>query len=407
MKIQVLNNVSEHGLKILKENSFELIKDDQIVEAQGIVLRSYSLRDFALPKSLLAISRAGAGTNNIDDFKCSERGIVVFNTPGANANAVKEMVICALILGKRDLVSGNKTIDSIDTEKLSDSELSKGIEDIKKAFVGQEIKGKTLGVVGLGAIGSMVAEQAIQLGMNVKGYDPGITVETALRLPRDINVCSKIDEAFKNSDYISLHIPLNEKTKGLINRELIQLANKDFVLINFSRAGIVEEKSVVSELDSKQISKYITDFPSRLLIERLTDKRDVIIFPHLGASTKESEVNCAIMACQQLATFLNTGKIYNSVNFPNISSEKIGKHRLFIANENTPGVISSIAEVLAKDEINIIEFVNKSREKIACNLIDTDDEISSDTLLKLSNIKGVTNARLCYYKNRVFFVTNY
>ncbi len=396
MKIQVLNNVSEHGLKILKENSFELIKDDQIVEAQGIVLRSYSLRDFALPKSLLAISRAGAGTNNIDDFKCSERGIVVFNTPGANANAVKEMVICALILGKRDLVSGNKTIDSIDTEKLSDSELSKGIEDIKKAFVGQEIKGKTLGVVGLGAIGSMVAEQAIQLGMNVKGYDPGITVETALRLPRDINVCSKIDEAFKNSDYISLHIPLNEKTKGLINRELIQLANKDFVLINFSRAGIVEEKSVVSELDSKQISKYITDFPSRLLIERLTDKRDVIIFPHLGASTKESEVNCAIMACQQLATFLNTGKIYNSVNFPNISSEKIGKHRLFIANENTPGVISSIAEVLAKDEINIIEFVNKSREKIACNLIDTDDEISSDTLLKLSNIKGVTNARLCY-----------
>tara|TARA_B100000963_G_scaffold277961_1_gene246346 strand:- start:801 stop:1991 length:1191 start_codon:yes stop_codon:yes gene_type:complete len=396
MKIQVLNNVSEHGLKILKENSFELIKDDQIVEAQGIVLRSYSLRDFALPKSLLAISRAGAGTNNIDNFKCSERGIVVFNTPGANANAVKEMVICALILGKRDLVSGNKTIDSIDTEKLSDSEISKGIEDIKKAFVGQEIRGKTLGVIGLGAIGSMVAEQAIQLGMNVKGYDPGITVETALRLPRDINVCNKIDEAFKNSDYISLHIPLNEKTKGLINRELIQLANKDFVLINFSRAGIVEEKSVVSELDSKQISKYITDFPSRLLIERLADKRDLIIFPHLGASTKESEVNCAIMACQQLATFLSTGKIYNSVNFPNISSEKIGKHRLFIANENTPGVISSIAEVLAKDEINIIEFVNKSREKIACNLIDTNDEISSDTLLKLSNIKGVTNARLCY-----------
>ena len=396
MKIQVLNNISEFGLKILEENSFQLIKDDKINESQGIVLRSFPLKDLDIPKSLFAISRAGAGTNNINISECSEKGIVVFNTPGANANAVKEMVICALILGKRDLVSGNKTIDSINTEKLSDEEISKRIEDMKKAFVGQEIKGKTLSVIGLGAIGSMVAEQAIQLGMHVQGYDPGITVETALRLPRDIHVCKKIDDSFKGSDYVSLHIPLNEKTKGLINKDLIKCANKDFVLINFSRGGIVEEKSVVSELNSGQISKYITDFPSKLLIERLTNKKDVIIFPHLGASTKESEVNCAIMACEQLATFLSSGKIHNSVNFPNISSEKFGKHRIFIANENTPGIISNIAEVLAKDEINIIEFVNKSREKIACNLIDTDDKISTNTLAKLSNIKGVTNARLCY-----------
>ena len=396
MKIQVLNNISNYGLKILEDKSFDLIKGEKIEDCDGIVLRSFPLKNIDIPKSTLAVSRAGAGTNNIDIQKCTDGGVVVFNTPGANANAVKEMVICSLILGKRDLVSGNKTIDSVDIDNLSESEISKKIEDMKKAFVGQEIKGKTLSVIGLGAIGSMVAEQAIQLGMNVQGFDPGITVETALRLPRDIKIKKTIDEAFKKSDYISLHIPLNERTKGLINKKLILMANQDSVLINFSRGGIVDERSILEMLDSNHISKYITDFPTKTLIQRLNQKRDVIIFPHLGASTKESEINCALMACEQMALFLETGKINNSVNFPNISSPQIGKRRLFISNENKPGIISKIAEVLADDGVNILEFVNKSREMVACNLIDSDDEISDDTLLKLSRIKGVSNARLCY-----------
>ena len=394
MKLQILNNIAEEGLDLLKENNFELVSDQNNVS--GIVLRSHNLHSLVIDDSLHAIARAGAGTNNINIDDCSEKGVIVFNTPGANANAVKEMVICALILSKRDLVSGNRNLDSIDTENMNDEEISKKIESMKKEFVGEEIRGKNLSIIGLGAIGSMVAEQAINLGMKVKAYDPGLTVDIALGLPSSLVRCDSMESCFDDADYVSLHIPLNSSTEGIINKDKLKLLNKDSVLINFSRGGIVNEGDLIDQLDNGMLLKYVTDFPTKNLLKRINSQRDVIIFPHLGASTKESEVNCALMACNQITEFLKFGKIANSVNYPSISSEKYGNHRIFITNKNEPGVISKIAECLAKNKVNISEFVNKSRGNLACNIIDTDDEIEDQIVCELEKIKGVTNARLCY-----------
>ncbi len=394
MKIQILNNIDKQGLDILEQNNFDLGGKKE--DAVGIVLRSENLTNFKLPKSLLSIARAGAGTNNINIDSCSESGVVVFNTPGANANAVKEMVICSLILSKRDLVSGNKNLDSLIIEDKSDEEINIEIESMKKKFKGQEIKGKTLGVIGLGAIGSMVAEQAMSLGMKVIAYDPGLTVETALRLPSSLNRFDSIVEVLQSSDFISLHLPLNKNTKGLIDEDKLKQAKKNCVLINFSRGGIVDEADLIRYLDNEHVYKYVTDFPTKKLLQRLVSHQDVMIFPHLGASTKESETNCAVMACTQLNDFLKEGKIVNSVNFPNIASEKFGNHRIFITNKNKPGIISKIAETFAANKINISEFVNKSRGNLACNIIDTNDKVDDAIVLELEKISGVTNARLCY-----------
>ena len=394
MKIQILNNIAKEGLEQLEKNEFSLSED--YLNASGIVLRSHNLTELEISESLLAIARAGAGTNNIDIKNCSDHGVVVFNTPGANANAVKEMVLCSLILSKRDLVSGNKNLDSIDIDSKNDEEISKEIEGMKKQYVGEEVNGKTLGIIGLGAIGSMVAEQSMAIGMEVIAYDPGLTVENALRLPSSLKRCDKIEEVLSSSDYVSLHLPLNQNTKNLIDLEKLKLMKEGSVLINFSRGGIVSEKDLLKCLENNQLHKYVTDFPTKNLLKRISEKKDVMIFPHLGASTKESEINCAVMACTQLSDFLKFGKISNSVNFPNITSEKYGKHRLFVANNNEPGIISKIAECLANNKINISEFVNKSRGDLACNIIDTDDEISGSVVAELEKISGVSNARLCY-----------
>ena len=394
MKLQILNNIAKEGLDLLTENNFELVSDQN--DVSGIVLRSHDLHSLVIDDSLHAIARAGAGTNNINVDDCSEKGVVVFNTPGANANAVKEMVICSLILSKRDFVSGNKNLDSIDTENMNDEEISKKIERMKKEFVGEEIRGKKLSIIGLGAIGSMVAEQAINLGMKVKAYDPGLTVDVALGLPSSLEKCDSIESCLAEADYVSLHIPLNSSTEGIINKGKLNLLNKDSVVINFSRGGIVHEEDLIDQLENGMLLKYVTDFPTKNLLKRINIKRDVIIFPHLGASTKESEINCAVMACDQISEFLKIGKIINSVNYPSISSEKHGKHRIFITNKNEPGVISNIAECLAENKINISEFVNKSRGNLACNIIDTDDEIKDQIVCELEKIKGVRNARLCY-----------
>jgi len=394
MKLQILNNIAKEGLDLLTENKFELVSDQNNVS--GIVLRSHDLHSLVIDNSLHAIARAGAGTNNINVDDCSEKGVVVFNTPGANANAVKEMVICSLILSKRDLVSGNKNLDSIDTENLNDEEISKKIENMKKEFVGEEIRGKKLSIIGLGAIGSMVAEQAINLGMKVKAYDPGLTVDVALGLPSSLEKCDSMESCLEEADYVSLHIPLNSSTEGIINKDKLTLLNEDSVVINFSRGGIVHEEDLIDQLENGSLLKYVTDFPTKNLLKRINIQRDVIIFPHLGASTKESEINCAVMACDQISEFLKLGKIINSVNYPSISSEKHGKHRIFITNKNEPGVISNIAECLAENKINISEFVNKSRGNLACNIIDTDDEIKDQIVCELEKIKGVRNARLCY-----------
>jgi len=395
MKIQVLNNISKAGLDILEENKFVICGENE-EDFSGIVLRSKNIFEAKYERSLFAISRAGAGTNNINVQNCSEKGIVVFNTPGANANAVKEMVICALILGKRDLVTGNKTLDSIDIDDLNDDEVAVEIESMKKQFVGQEVSEKILCVLGLGAIGSLVASQAMSLGMQVQGYDPGLTVDVALGLPSTLIRCNSIEEALKDADYVSLHIPLNSETKGMINKKIFNSFKKDCVLVNFSRGGIVLEEDLIDALDKEQIYKYITDFPTKKLLQRLKSKKDIIIFPHLGASTKESEENCARMACMQIPNILRFGKIENSVNFPNINSDTVAKHRIFITNKNHPGIISQVAETLANEKINILEFVNKSRGEFACNIIDSDEKFGDQTISKLLNINGVTNARVCY-----------
>jgi D-3-phosphoglycerate dehydrogenase len=394
MKIKILNNIAKEGLDILDHANFQIVDED--VDSSGIVLRSHDLTSLQVAKNLIGIARAGAGTNNININECSKHGVVVFNTPGANANAVKEMVICSLILSKRDLVSGNKNLDMLVTENKSDLEISAEIEGMKKIYQGEEVKGKTLGVIGLGAIGSMVAEQSMSFGMKVNAFDPGLTVDTALRLPSSLKRFDSMEEVLQNSDFVSLHLPLTEKTKGLVNESKLKLMKKNSVLINFSRGGIVDENSVIKFLDNQHLHKYVTDFPTKELLERINTKKDVMIFPHLGASTKESEVNCAVMACSQLRDFILEGTITNSVNFPNIISEKIGKHRIFITNKNEPGIISKIAESLATNKINILEFVNKSRGNLACNIIDTDDKIDDSIVSKLEKISGVTNARLCY-----------
>ena len=394
MKIKILNNIAKEGLDIFDLNNFQIVNEDP--NPSGIVLRSHDLTELQIPKNLLGIARAGAGTNNINIDECSAHGVVVFNTPGANANAVKEMVICSLILSRRDLVSGNKNLDSLITEGKSDQEISAEIEGMKKMYQGEEVKGKTLGILGLGAIGSMVAEQSMSLGMKVNAYDPGLTVDTALRLPSSLQRFESMEEVLQNSDFISLHLPLTKNTKGIINEAKLKLFKKNSVLINFSRGGVVDENSLIKFLDNQHLHKYVTDFPTKQLLQRLNTKKDVVIFPHLGASTKESEVNCAVMACSQLSYFIKEGRILNSVNFPDIVSEKIGKHRLFITNKNEPGIISNIAECLASNKINILEFVNKSRGTLACNIIDTDDNINHTIVSELERISGVTIARLCY-----------
>lgn len=394
MVIKILNNIAKEGLDIFDLNNFQIVNEDP--NPSGIVLRSHDLTELQIPKNLLGIARAGAGTNNINIDECSAHGVVVFNTPGANANAVKEMVICSLILSRRDLVSGNRNLDSLIIEGKSDQEISAEIEGMKKMYQGEEVKGKTLGVIGLGAIGSMVAEQSMSLGMKVNAYDPGLTVDTALRLPSSLKRFESMEEVLQNSDFISLHLPLTKNTKGIINEAKLKLFKKNSVLINFSRGGVVDESSLIKFLDNQHLHKYVTDFPTKQLLQRLNTKKDVVIFPHLGASTKESEVNCAVMACSQLSDFIKEGRILNSVNFPDIVSEKIGKHRLFITNKNEPGIISNIAECLASNKINILEFVNKSRGTLACNIIDTDDNIDHRIVSELEKISGVTIARLCY-----------
>ena len=394
MKIKILNNIAKEGLDILDHGNFQIV--DEVVDSSGIVLRSHDLTSLQVSKNLIGIARAGAGTNNININECSKHGVVVFNTPGANANAVKEMVMCSLILSKRDLVSGNKNLDMLVTENKSDLEIGAEIEGMKKIYQGEEVKGKTLGVIGLGAIGSMVAELSMSFGMKVNAFDPGLTVDTALRLPSSLKRFDSMEVVLQNSDFVSLHLPLTEKTKGLINESKLKLMKKNSVLINFSRGGIVDENSIIKFLDNQHLHKYVTDFPTKELLGRINTKKDVMIFPHLGASTKESEVNCAVMACSQLRDFILEGVITNSVNFPNIISEKIGKHRIFITNKNEPGIISKIAESLADNKINILEFVNKSRGNLACNIIDTDDKIDDSIVSKLEKINGVTNARLCY-----------
>ena len=386
---KIFNNIADDGINILQNN--ELRVDE--INPDALLIRSQVLSDADLNNSLKCIGRAGAGTNNVPVQDATSKGIVVFNTPGANANAVKELVVCGMLLSSRGIIEGNaysKTLSGQET-----AELNKSMEAQKKIFKGSELKGKTLGIVGLGAIGSLLAQTAEVMGMKIIGYDPHISVDAAWRLPQDVEKAESLEFLLANSDYISLHVPLIEATKDLISKDMLRHFKKGAKLINLSRGGIVNNTDIIEALNSKQISTFVTDFPTPELIDRSSDFNDVILLPHLGASTKEAEVNCAVMAANQVANFLKNGVIINSVNFPSIKLGRATENRLVIINKNEPGMIGRIADQIASSNLNITDMTNKSRDTIAINLIDLEDKPSDQLIDDIRKIDHVLSVRLC------------
>ena len=388
-KIKTFNAIAEKGLNILQEKKFKV--SDSLSDPDAIILRSHKLKKEDFGKNLKAIARAGAGVNNIPVEECSELGIPVFNTPGANANAVKEIVLAALLMSSRGLFQGANFVNSI--EESNQDELKPLIESGKKSFKGRELTGGTLGVVGMGAIGSKVADMGVMLGMNVIGYDPAITVEAAWKLPNKVERKESIEDVFKESDYISLHVPANDKTKGLINSDLLKNAKKGLRLINFARDEIVVSKDIIESLDKSILSKYVTDFADLELISRAKTANEVIILPHIGASTSQAEENCSVMAAEQLDDFLNNGNIKNSVNFPELIEPRPSEFRITLSNKNHPGMIGKITTVLADNKLNIIDMVNKSRGDIAYNIIDLETKPPERVLADLSSLDDVISVR--------------
>ena len=386
---KIFNNIADDGINILQNN--ELRVDE--INPDALLIRSQVLSDADLNSSLKCIGRAGAGTNNVPVQDATSKGVVVFNTPGANANAVKELVVCGMLLSSRGIIEGNaysKTLSGQET-----SELNKSMEAQKKMFKGSELKGKTLGIVGLGAIGSLLAQTAEVMGMKIIGFDPHISVDAAWRLPQDVEKAESLEFLLANSDYISLHVPLIEATKDLISKDMLKHFKKGAKLINLSRGGIVNNADIIDALNSKQISTFVTDFPTPELVDRSSDFNDVILLPHLGASTKEAEVNCAVMAANQVANFLKNGVIINSVNFPSIKLGRATENRLVIINKNEPGMIGRIADQIASSNLNITDMTNKSRDTIAINLIDLEDKPSDQLIDDIRNIDHVLSVRLC------------
>ena len=386
---KIFNNIADDGINILQNN--ELRVDE--INPDALLIRSQVLSDADLNNSLKCIGRAGAGTNNVPVQDATSKGIIVFNTPGANANAVKELVVCGMLLSSRGIIEGNaysKTLSGQET-----SELNKSMEAQKKMFKGSELKGKTLGIVGLGAIGSLLAQTAEVMGMKIIGFDPHISVDAAWRLPQDVEKAESLEFLLANSDYISLHVPLVEATKDLISKDMLKHFKKGAKLINLSRGGIVNNADIIDALNSKQISTFVTDFPTPELVDRSSDFNDVILLPHLGASTKEAEVNCAVMAANQVANFLKNGVIINSVNFPSIKLGRATENRLVIINKNEPGMIGRIADQIASANLNITDMTNKSRDTIAINLIDLEDKPSDQLIDDIRNIDHVLSVRLC------------
>ena len=384
---KTFNNIAEDGLEILRENNFQEVPENP----DGLLLRSHALTEEDFGENLKCVARAGSGTNNIPIDEATKQGIVVFNTPGANANAVKELVICGMLLSSRGIIEGIEFAKKLD---LKDPKgLNKAMEAQKKSFAGNELDGKTLGIIGLGSIGSMLAQAAQTLGMKLIGYDPYISIESAWRLPREVGKAETMDELLQHSDYVSLHVPLAEETKNLINKSNLNKFKKGARLINLSRGGIVNTADVIEELETGNLGRFVTDFPTPELIKRSAEKNDVVLLPHLGASTKEAEINCAVMAANQMVNYLKHGTIVNSVNFPRISLSSGTHHRLVIINHNEPGMISKITDSIAECGINIAEMTNKSKDKIAINLIDLELEASSELIQQLESVEHVLSVR--------------
>ena len=389
-KIKTLSKISPKGLDLISDT--DCVLDEESKDPDGVLVRSTKLSESSLNQSLKAISRAGAGVDNIPIDLCTERGVVVFNTPGANSNAVKELVLAALMLSSRNVFSSINFVNNLKhIEKME--ELEPFLEENKKKFKGRELSGSTLGVVGLGAIGSKVARMGVALDMKVVGYDPALSVEAAWKLPSEVEPVGSIEELFSRSDFITLHIPAIEKTKGIVNLKLLQNA-KNASLLNFARHEVVHNQSILEALDKGYLTNFITDFPTPELIKRANKQGDVILLPHIGASTSQAEESCAVMAVQQLADFLQTGNINNSVNFPNINLPRSTKSRIAITNKNVPAMIGQIATTLGELELNIADMTNVSRGDLAYNLIDIENSVNKIALDKLSSIENIINVRL-------------
>ncbi len=382
--ILILNNISKSGLSQFDSKKFNL--KDEIKNPQGIMLRSSSLHEMEFEENLLGIARAGAGYNNIPIAKCSEMGVVVFNTPGGNANAVKEIVIASMIMASRKL---NQSIDWVKTLKEQEN-AAVLVEKGKKNFAGPEIMNKTLGVIGLGAVGVQVANACEALGMNVMGFDPHISLDAAWSLSRNVKKAENIDDVFKNADYITVHTPLVDGTRGLFNTKNFAKMKKGIVLLNFSRGEIVINDDVKKAIKDEIVSCYITDFPDNDVI----DTDGIIAIPHLGASTPEAEDNCAVMAAVQLRDYIENGNIKNSVNFPVCDMGQITKNRLTVINKNIPSVIASVTNLLAERNINIADMINRSKGDWAYNIIDIDSECPDCVIKEITEIEGVVKVRL-------------
>jgi D-3-phosphoglycerate dehydrogenase / 2-oxoglutarate reductase len=384
-QIQVLNKIASVGTKRFPAENYEV--SAEVTKPDAILVRSAKMHDMEIPASVQAIGRAGAGTNNIPIADMSKRGVVVFNTPGANANAVKELVLAGMLMAARNIGPAMKFVSGLQGD---DATLSVTVEDGKKNFVGIEIPGRTLGILGLGAVGGMVADTALKLGMKVLGYDPEITVDAAWRLSSEVKRVLSVDDLFKHSDFITLHVPLIDATRHLVNAERIAMMKHGAVLINFAREGVIDEQAVIDGLDSKKLRAYVCDFPTA----RMKSHPGVVALPHLGASTQEAEDNCAVMVVDQVREFLDNGNITNSVNFPAVNMPREAAHRVAVASANIPNMVGQISTAMADAGINIHNMVNKSRGDIAYTMLDLDSPAAETALAKIRAIAGVMTVRV-------------
>jgi D-3-phosphoglycerate dehydrogenase len=383
-KIQTLNNISVVGLNRLPREYYEVASE--LAHPDAILVRSAKMHDMPIPDTVKAIGRAGAGVNNIPVAAMSERGIAVFNAPGANANAVKELVLAGMLIAARNIAQAAKFARGLDGD---DTAINKAVEAGKKQFVGFELPGRTLGVIGLGAIGVLVANAARALGMKVIGYDPSITVRAAWKLQADVEAALSVDDLVARSDFITFHVPLTDQTRHMINAERIANMRDGAVLLNFSRSGIIDDDAAVTALDAGKLYAYVCDFPSNLL----KDHPRVVTLPHLGASTREAEDNCAMMVADQVRAFLEDGNVTNSVNFPEIFLPRNGGHRMAVVNRNVPNMVGQISTDLAEAGLNIVDMLNRSRGELAVTLIDIERPCPEGTAGRIAGIDGVLSVR--------------
>ena len=381
--IQVLNNISPLGLEKFPKDTYKVSTSNDNPDA--ILVRSAKMHDMEIEKSLKAVGRAGAGVNNIPLQKMSDNGVVVFNTPGANANAVKELVISSMLLASRNICQGWSYVNSLPLDNLKAT-----VEDGKKQYSGSELPGKTLGIVGLGAIGVEIANAASTLGMDVIGYDPSISKKNAWKISSDVEEALSLEALFSRSDFVSFHVPLVDATKNLLNAKRIELLPEGCVVINMSRDGIIDEDELIKSLDSGRVKYYVTDFP----IDEKKNHDRVIALPHLGASTTEAEDNCAVMIAKQIKEYLENGNIINSVNFPDAKMPRAGMERLSITHRNIPNMVRQITRAIAEEEANIVDMLNKSRGELAYTLIDIEDEISEFVIKNIEQVEGILKVRV-------------